>query len=76
MIQPIVTRTLHRGRGRISILAGGDIFIQAGRPHGSMANPGEAFLSPSDFQLINEMYKEFFARGGQIDGPGSPARPA
>ena len=75
MLQPIVTRMLNHGRGRISIQAGGDIFIEQGRPHGVMANPGEAFLAPSDFALINEMYQEYFARGHRIDDPGT-ARPA
>jgi hypothetical protein len=70
MLKPVITRNLSNGRGRVHICWDGMVWIQQGRPHGVMANAGEAFLQPEDLSLILVMLDEFKQQGGKVLKPG------
>lgn len=57
--------------GKASIDAFGMIIIQQGRPHGIIAVPGEAHLTPRDFAALQSLYNEFLRRGYTPAPPGT-----
>lgn len=69
MLKPIKTFNLHHGRAHINW--DGTIWIQQGRPFGSMANPGEAMLSQEDLKAIQVAMVELRATGWKPVKPGT-----
>ena len=64
-------KTIKTHRGLIHITWHGTIWIQQGRPHGVMANPGEVMLNLEDLDSIRTALDELRATGWEPVPEGS-----